>query len=925
MEFDLEKFILEITRVLVFRDTEDVFNKLSEIISENCGALSSSLMMFEENRKLLRLVGTSLVDKTWVRKLKIPLSKFENKDFNLLLGNELGVLKGNPNNLGIVFPVIFENKLVGALFLEVSNRKDLEEFEKVFKGFQEILGILMVFLMEQTELKYENIRLKLIESLDINVVEVEKIEDIFQRFLERVSRILEVEYTAIWTFESENLVLKAWKGFSENEIINYIVPKDNELLDMINLEKPRLIIDKDSFEFLKRLLNLKFKSVILCPLYVDEKPFGLIMLANKIETKHYRPYKHLDEFELSMVINSSRKLSLLIENFINKKKLEELIETQKKQIQKLNAVYKIIQAMNYSYDLNNIFKILLIGLVSELGFGFDRVLLLLRDKNKQILKGKMWLGISEDRKDMEIYEKLKKHLSIYGDFADYLRQEALSLDLSGYLNSNLENIQINYIGNDIFERVVLRKALVNVQPQLIEEKRNELYQLIKILGTDSFVCIPLTGKQEVLGVIIADNKYSQKVLSESDIKLLRLLSSSAGLVIETRMSLLEIQEKNREIERKSNYYERLSKFTEELLNSLDAAIIVIKTDGMIIEWNKRAEEFFGKTREQVIGTHLKTLGTEFAELYDISASVYYKANKSELDKIYESDDDTIVLNEYFLSPRYGKYFNIKFTPLRNINKNTFDGIIIMLEDVTEYRNLTHELQQQEKLAMLGEVAARVAHEIRNPLTVIGGFANRLKKKISDDKSKHYLEIISDEVKRLEEILDEILEFGKDYETVEFENFDFNKLVREILELYGDKVLEKSIKLKTEIPEKEIIVFGDRKRLKQVLINLLKNAIDATNRGKIDIKVYETDKNACFSIKNNGKPIPEELKDKIFMPFFTTKTDGTGLGLAISKKIVEDEHSGKLYLETGDDWNRFVVEIPKKGVGKDEKEKGINSG
>lgn len=924
MNLDLKKLLLEITKVLIFKDTEDIFNKLSKIISENFRAVSSSLMAFEENRKLLRLVGTSLADKSLVRRLKIPLSKFESKDFKVFFDDELKILKCDPNNLGVIFPVIMENKMVGALFLEFNDGRYLEEFERIFEDFQEILGTLIIFLIEQTELKYENIRLKLVESLDINIIEVEKIEDIFQRFLDEVSEILEVEYTSIWYLENEEFVLKSWKGFSENEIISYIIPKDNKLIDVIYSRKPKLIIDKNSFEFLKSLLNLKFKSVILCPLHTDEKPLGLIMLANKIETKHYRPYKHLDEFELSLVANSSRKLSLLIENFINKKKLEEFIETQKGQIQKLSAVYKIIQAMNYSYDLNNIFKILLIGLISELGFGFDRALLLFRDKNKQVLRGKMWLGISEDKKDMEIYKKLKNRLSIYGDFVDYLRQEALSLDLSGYLNSSLDNIQLNYIGDDILERVVLRKTLINVQPQLIEEGKSEIYQLTKILGTSNFVCIPLIGKQEVLGVIVADNKYSQKDLSEGDIKLLKLLSGSAGLVIETRMSFLEIQEKNREIERRSNYYERLSKFTEALLNSLDAAIIVIKNDGIIIEWNRRAKEFFGKSREQVIGVHLKTLGTEFAELYDISASVYYKANKNEPDKIDESEDNIIVLNEYFLSPKYGKYFNIKFTPLRNVNKNTFDGIIIMLEDVTEHRNLTRELQQQEKLAMLGEVAARVAHEIRNPLTVIGGFTNRLKKKLNDDKSKHYLEIISDEVKRLEKILDEILEFGRDYETVEFEEFDFNTLVREILELYKDKMLEKAIKLKVEIPKEEIIIFGDKKRLKQVLINLLKNAIDETNRGKIDIKVYETSKYACFSIKNDGKPIPEELKDKIFMPFFTTKTDGTGLGLAISKKIVEDEHSGKIYLETGDNWNKFVIEIPKKGVVRKDEKKGIDS-
>ena len=917
MKVELEKLFTEIIKSITSKNGENILNKISEVISDNLKVVNCSLMIFEKQKKQFRLVGTSLPDKSLVRRRKIPIQDIQiQKDVYTILDDpSFNDIKGDKKNVIALFPIFEKDELIGALIFEVIREDNLKKLE-IARDLLQNLGSLINFLMEQDRLRYENIRLKLIEKLDLDIREIRDLDDIFKILLNEVAEILEVEYIAVWIFENGKLALKFWKGFSNNEIIADPVPDNNKLKRIFDSKKPSIWIKKEELSFLKELLNLRFKSAIFCPLFVNEKPFGLMMLANKKETKHYRPYKHLDKFEMSVILSVSQKLSLLVENYVNKKalnqeikalkelseKYKELIEIQQEQIQKLNAVYKISQAMNYSMDLNNIMKILLLGLTSERGFGFDRAMLLIRDKSSKILRGKMWLGMSENEKDLKVWNKLKQRLMMYNDFADYLRQEALSLDLSSYLNDVVRNINISYIGDNVLERVVLRKALISVVPQLVKERESELLNLVQILGTENFICIPLIGRHETLGVIIADNKYSQKTLSENDIRLLKLLSSSAGLAIESVMNLLEVQDKNKEIQRRLDFFERLEEFSRELLNSIDAAIIVLKKDGIIIEWNNKAEEFFGKLRSSAIGTHIKFLGSEFVDLYNVSERVY-------------DVRDTIVLTEYPLNAYEEKYFDIKFTPLWNKRTSVIEGVIIMFEDATARHNLERELRRQEKLAILGEVAARVAHEIRNPLTVVGGFANRLERKLKDEKAKQYVKIIVEEVKRLEEILTEILEFSKDYETMEFEEFDFNVLVREVVELYNDKIIERSIDLNINFSNDESVLLGDRKRLKQVLINLLKNAIEATDRGKIDLKVWESEDKICFSIKNEGKPIPEEIKDKIFMPFFTTKTDGTGLGLSVSKKIVEDEHSGRLILKTGENWTEFIVEIPKKGVQK----------
>lgn len=930
----LSKIAMEIIKSLSTDDYSESLNRVSTIIAQNLGAESCSIMIYEEQKNQFRLVGTSLADKSLVRKYKISLDEFKAKNklyensYLVLKGFKSELIKNQGNNATIILlPMFDNNNLIGATILEFSKKSDLGNLDSIWEFLQNV-GALISLFVKQDRLNYENLRLRLVGKLDLNIGKVKNLDDIFRIFLNEITEILEVEYTAIWIFEENELRLKFWKGFAEDKILEDTVSDENIIKKIFDSGEPSIWIDKKTLKFVNKFIDIELKSAIFCPLFVDGKPFGLIMLANKKETKHYRPHKHLDEFEMSIVLSISQKISLLIENFLNRraldqeletlknlhKRYEKLIDVQQEYIQKLNAVYKISQAMSYSLDLNNIMKILLLGMITERGFNFDRAMLLVRDKENKVLRGKMWLGTGENKEDMEFWDKVKQRSATYSDFADYLRQEALALDLSTYLNRLVKSITIGYIGDSIFERVVLRKTLINVVPQMIEERKGELLNLVQILGTKSFVCIPLIGRRETIGVIIVDNKHSKKPIKDNDIRLLKLLSNSAGLAIESVMNFLKVQEKSNETQRKLEFYEKLEEFSRELLNSIDAAIIVIGKDGIIKEWNNKAEEFFGKTRDNVLGTHIKFLGTEFLDLYRVSERVYEVR-------------DTIVLNEYLLNfyEYEEKYFDIKFTPLWNRKASIIEGVIIMFEDVTNRYKLQKELRRQEKLAVLGEVAARVAHEIRNPLTVIGGFASRLGKILNNDKAQRYANIIVNEVKRLEDILSEILEFSRDYETIEFEEFNLNDLVREVIDLYSDKLIEKAITLEIKFQKEEIKIAADRKRIKQVLINLLKNAIDATSYGKISLKTWEMEEKVYFSIKNEAKPIPNEIKDKIFMPFFTTKTDGTGLGLPISKKIIEDEHSGKLFLETGENWNEFIIEIPKRRSENGKSQKGFSSG
>ena len=198
------------------------------------------------------------------------------------------------------------------------------------------------------------------------------------------------------------------------------------------------------------------------------------------------------------------------------------------------------------------------------------------------------------------------------------------------------------------------------------------------------------------------------------------------------------------------------------------------------------------------------------------------------------------------------------------------------------------------------MAAHVAHEIRNPLVTIGGFARQLLKKCDKD-SLYYdpANIIAEEVIRLEKILENVLNFTR----LPQPNFELANLrdpimqVCEQLELeFTNQNISLEINLQSNLPE----FYFDPKKIKQVLINLLRNSQQSIRKnGVIGIEAYTSRDEVCIVVSDNGSGIPQDYLDRIFNPFFTTKEHGTGLGLAISQQIVHD-HGGviKVYSELG---------------------------
>ena len=239
-----------------------------------------------------------------------------------------------------------------------------------------------------------------------------------------------------------------------------------------------------------------------------------------------------------------------------------------------------------------------------------------------------------------------------------------------------------------------------------------------------------------------------------------------------------------------------------------------------------------------------------------------------------------------------RYIHVKVSKQEHTNM-----YLTEIHDESEKFYMKKRLNHTESLSTIGQLAASIAHEIRNPMTSLKGFTQLLQQTTNED-GKRYLAVINEEIKRMEEILTEFLEVSKPTNN-KFEHFDIKELILEVVNFMAPQALLKNIEvitsLKTDIGCKFL---GDRNLIKQVFMNSIKNAIEAMPKGgKIHITISNVNKEAvCIEVQDQGQGIETDKLDKIFEPFFTTKSGGTGLGLSHSSQVIKS-HGGSIEVES----------------------------
>lgn len=268
----------------------------------------------------------------------------------------------------------------------------------------------------------------------------------------------------------------------------------------------------------------------------------------------------------------------------------------------------------------------------------------------------------------------------------------------------------------------------------------------------------------------------------------------------------------------------------------------------------------------------------------------------------------------------GKEFWLRWVvrPWKNM-EGDIGGVIVMAENISAKKNAEIKLTHASKLSALGEVAGGIAHEINNPLSIIKGYIDLLKRHskrntLGSELLQQYISKMDDTVERISRIISGMRRFARESSADEKEKYSLNKIIEETLDICQERINNQGTKVEVEYLDKEPIVWCRPVEISQVFLNLINNSFYATTNYPhpwIKIKIKDLDQLYQVKIVDCGEKIPHSIQKKLFQPFFTTKDIGvgTGLGLSISRGIIE-EHGGRLYYDDSAINTTFILELPK---------------
>jgi len=459
-------------------------------------------------------------------------------------------------------------------------------------------------------------------------------------------------------------------------------------------------------------------------------------------------------------------------------------------------------------------------------------------------------------------------------------------------------------------------------------------------GTEFPIEISLSAGMTQDGVVltaiirdITERKQKEEELRRANEELeLRVVDRTAELVETNEDLKQEIRERKR-AEAMLRTSERLY---HTLVEEVPDVIFILDSEGRFTYLNAQAEELLRHPLGDILDTSL--------------ASYVVPDQREKIESIFELSPDSIWDEEIRLLDADGemRFARIRCKALSNDRNgdSCFEGV---MRDITRRRRLEEQLQESreqllEKIRIIDDLyahivesrkakaivqhTAEVAHELRQPLTIIGGFARRIDRQLNlckirtDEGKADAVQIISTEVQRLERILNTLLDFTR-RESISQRMVNPHDIIRKVITFYEGAFEEKDLKLKIRLRSEVGEIFVDPDGFEQVVRNLAANAIDASPHGEtlhmetgisipsskaLETAGLEWDRYFEMKVRNRGPAIREEDLQKIFSPFYTTKHYGTGIGLTASKKIVE-AHNGSISVHSDDSGTTFTVWLP----------------
>jgi two-component system, NtrC family, sensor kinase len=395
--------------------------------------------------------------------------------------------------------------------------------------------------------------------------------------------------------------------------------------------------------------------------------------------------------------------------------------------------------------------------------------------------------------------------------------------------------------------------------------------------------IPCRAQQHTIAFLGLGKTAEGDLLSSEDIELLETLAGYLGIAIQNARLYASLEQKAAE-------YERLKDFNENIVESINVGVMAVDMEDRIESWNSQMEVMYALPRWQALTRPLsEVLPAPFVEEF------YRVRQNPGIHNLYK----------FRLNTPAGetRTVNVAIAPLVT-RKFKVIGRLIIVDDITERMELEAQLSQADKLSSIGLLAAGVAHEVNTPLAVISSYAQMLSKQLQEDPQKMALmEKITRQTFRASEIVNNLLNFSRTSGT-EFTEVNVNKIIRETLALLEHQLKTARVSVEDELNGNLPAISGNAGRLQQVFLNLFLNARDAMPAGGTLRIVTANGDGVSVAVSDTGSGIAQEHIQRIYDPFFTTKTSpregqqnrGTGLGLSVTYGIIQ-EHAGKIRVES----------------------------
>ena len=577
------------------------------------------------------------------------------------------------------------------------------------------------------------------------------------------------------------------------------------------------------------------------------------------------------------------------------------------------------KTVSSTLDLNEILRIILTGVTFGDGFGFNRAFLFLIDRQAKHLVGRMARGPATSEEAWKIWDDIL-HKSVP------LEEFLMSEKLDTHREISMLDEEIRKIRIDIDPDKVLFLCLQDGIPRNVDLTHNipasennnivsDIYlfeqNLLDYLDYPKFCIIPLISRTKKVGVLIVDNKYNHRQITDEDINFLLMLSQFAASSIRNTIIYNDLKESLKALAKLNLKHKYLKEYNEKILESIPVSIIVLDNNMTVAMCNENSAGIMGMDKALIIGKKIDA-GTIYIGSIDLVEEVSFILANKRVQGFYK-------VNVKFINNKNDNVFDMILVPFK-FSEETPEGVLIIIEDVTKTVRLEQSLNEAKRLSELGRISATVAHEIRNPLIAIGGYANRIKKKYLEkgELNPENIEVIITEVARLEKIVNETLEFAAERK-IEFKDFKISDLLIDCINLTSTAAEQSNISIDVKsgseiIKNDDFFIYGSYDSLKQAFINVINNAIEASEAREvviIEIFIESQNENSILVVKVSNKAKLANGVDinNIFHPFYTTKSKGTGLGLTITKKIVK-QHNGTIDvssdLETG---TTFTVRLP----------------